>query len=106
MTVGRLAERARLSPGATTTVVDRWSGRASPAARATRSTAAASSSRSHPSCGRMGEQLHGSMEEGVEALAIYTDEQLEFLIEFLRGNVAYQEERMRRLEELKVAETG
>ncbi len=54
----------------------------------------------------MGEQLHGSMEEGVEALSVYTDEQLEFLIEFLRGNVAYQEERMRRLEELKAAETG
>jgi hypothetical protein len=43
---------------------------------------------------------YGTPEEG----ANYSDEQLEFLIEFLRGSVAYQEERMRRLEELKARE--
>jgi hypothetical protein len=32
---------------------------------------------------------------------INSDEQLEIVIDFLRGTVAFQEERMRRLEELK-----
>jgi hypothetical protein len=32
---------------------------------------------------------------------VYSDEQLEFLIGFFRGSVAFQEERMRRLDELK-----
>jgi hypothetical protein len=36
---------------------------------------------------------------------MYTDEQLEFLIEFLRRDVAFQEDRMRRLEELKTRAT-
>jgi hypothetical protein len=47
---------------------------------------------------------YGTPEEGAEELSNYSDEQLEFLIEFLRGSVAYQEERMRRLEELKARE--
>jgi hypothetical protein len=46
-------------------------------------------------------ERYGALDEGTEALASYTDEQLEFLIGFLRGSVAYQEERMRRLDELK-----
>jgi hypothetical protein len=46
-------------------------------------------------------ERYGAPDEGTEALASYTDEQLEFLIGFLRGSVAYQEERMRRLDELK-----
>ncbi len=57
----------------------------------------------------MGEQLHGPPADAFEALAAYTDEQLEFLTDFLRGNVAYQEERMRRLEAIKArdaAESG
>ena len=36
-------------------------------------------------------------------MARYTDEELEFLIGFLRGTVAFQEERMRRFEQLAVA---
>jgi len=101
MTVGRLAELARLSPGATTTVVDTLERKG--LARRTRDTVDRRRVLVEvtPELGRMGEQLHGSMEEGVEALSVYTDEQLRFLIEFLRGNVAYQEERMRRLEELR-----
>jgi hypothetical protein len=42
--------------------------------------------------------------EGANAPAAYTGEQLELLLGFLRGNVAYQEERMRRLEALKAGE--
>ena len=49
-------------------------------------------------------QVYGTPEEGANALAAYTTEQLEFLLGFLRGNVAYQEERMRRLEALKARE--
>jgi hypothetical protein len=51
-------------------------------------------------------ELYGTPEEGARALAGYTDEQLEFLIEFLRGSVSYQEERMRRLEALKAREAA
>jgi DNA-binding MarR family transcriptional regulator len=46
-------------------------------------------------------ELYGSPEEGARSLDVFTDDQLEFLIGFLRGSVAYQEDRMRRLEELK-----
>jgi hypothetical protein len=49
----------------------------------------------------MASELYGTPDEGADALAAYTNEQLEFLVGFLRGNVAYQEERMRRLEALK-----
>ena len=42
----------------------------------------------------------------LDALGAHTSEQLEFLIGFLRGNVAYQEERMRRLEALKAREAS
>lgn len=51
-----------------------------------------------------GRQLYGTPEERAAALSIYSDEQLEFLIGFPEGSVAYQEERMRRLEELKARE--
>ena len=106
MTVGRLAERARLSPGATTTVRRPPGAEGPRPAHARHDRPPPRPRRGDPELRRMGEQLHGSPEEGGEALSVYTDEQLEFLTEFLRGNVAYQEERMRRLEELKVAETG
>jgi DNA-binding MarR family transcriptional regulator len=53
---------------------------------------------------QMAAQLYGTPDEGADALAAYTNEQLEFLISFLRGNVAYQEERMRRLDALKAEE--
>jgi DNA-binding MarR family transcriptional regulator len=101
MTAGRLAERARLSPGAMTALVDRLERKG--LARRTRDT----EDRRRvlvevtPELRRRAEQLYGAPEEGADALAFYSDEQLEFLIGFLRGSVAYQEERMRRLEELK-----
>jgi DNA-binding MarR family transcriptional regulator len=101
MTAGRLAERARLSPGAMTALIDRLEEKG--LARRTRDT----EDRRRvlvevtPEVRARAAQLYGSPEEGAQALAMYSDEQLEFLISFLRGSVAYQEERMRRLEELK-----
>jgi len=50
------------------------------------------------------EELYGSPEEGADELAIYSDKELEFLIAFLRGTIAYQEERVRRLEAIKARE--
>ena len=101
MTAGRLAQRARISPGATTTLLDRLERKGF--ARRTRDT----QDRRRvlvevtPQLRQMAERLYGTPEEGASELAVYTDEQLEFLTSFLRGSVAYQEERMRRLEELK-----
>lgn len=101
MTAGRLAERARLSPGAMTALLDRLESKG--LARRTRDT----EDRRRvlvevaPDLRQRAEELYGTAEEGARALAVYSDEQLEFLIGFLRGSVAYQEERLRRLEELK-----
>jgi DNA-binding MarR family transcriptional regulator len=106
MTAGRLAERARLSPGAITALLDRLEKKG--LARRLRDT----NDRRRvlvevtPEVRRGGERLYGTPEEGAQALAGYSDEQLEFLIGFLRGNIAYQEERMRRLDELKAQREG
>ena len=104
MTAGRLAERARLSPGAMTALLDRLEKRGF--ARRTRDT----KDRRRvlvevtPELRQMAAELYGMPDQGADALAAYTNEQLEFLIGFLRGNVAYQEERMRRLDALKAEE--
>ena len=106
MTAGRLAERARLSPGAMTALLDRLEKRGF--ARRTRDT----EDRRRvlvevtPELRKMAAELYGTPAEAADALAAYTNEQLEFLIDFLRGNTAYQEERMRRLEDLKAREAG
>ena len=106
MTAGRLAERARLSPGAMTALLDRLEDKG--LARRTRDT----EDRRRvlvevtPELRQRAEQLYGAPEEGARELAMYSDEQLEFLIGFLRGSVAYQEERMRRLEALKAQDAG
>jgi DNA-binding MarR family transcriptional regulator len=104
MTAGRLAERARLSPGAMTALLDRLENRGF--ARRTRDT----EDRRRvlveiaPELRQRSEALYGTPQEGAEELATYSDKELDFLIRFLRGSVAYQEERMRRLEELKARE--
>jgi DNA-binding MarR family transcriptional regulator len=104
MTAGRLAERARLSPGAMTALLDRLEQRGF--ARRTRDT----KDRRRvlvevtPQLRQMAAQLYGTPDEGADALAAYTNDQLEFLISFLRGNVAYQEARMRRLDTLEARE--
>ncbi len=101
MTAGHLAERARLSPGAMTAVLDRLEARGF--ARRVRDTEDRRRVlvEAAPELRQRAEELYGTPEEGAAELSIYSDEQLEFLIGFLRGSVAYQEERMRRLEALK-----
>jgi DNA-binding MarR family transcriptional regulator len=101
MTAGRLAERARLSPGAITALLDRLEEKGF--ARRTRDTADRRRVLVEvtPALRRAGEEFYGPPEQAAQGLAAYSDEQLELLIGFLRGNVAYQEELMRRLEELK-----
>jgi len=104
MTAGRLAERARLSPGAMTALLDRLEAKGY--ARRTRDT----EDRRRvlveiaPGLTERAVELYGTPEEGARELDVYTDEQLQFLIDFLRGTVAYQEERMRRLDEIMAAE--
>jgi DNA-binding MarR family transcriptional regulator len=106
MTAGRLAERARLSPGAMTALLDRLEGRG--LARRTRDT----EDRRRvlvevtPELRRIAAQLYGAPNEAADALAVYTNEQLEFLVGFLRDNAAYQEERIRRLDGLKAKEVS
>jgi DNA-binding MarR family transcriptional regulator len=101
MTAGRLAERARLSPGAMTALLDRLEDKGY--ARRTRDT----KDRRRvlvevaPEMRQRAEELYGTPEEGAEELSVYSDEELEFLIRFLHGSVGYQQERMRRLEALK-----
>jgi DNA-binding MarR family transcriptional regulator len=106
MTAGRLAERARLSPGAITALLDRLEDKG--LARRSRDT----EDRRRvlvevtPELRRNAQQLYGGPEAGAQGLAMYSDEELGFLIAFLRGSVAYQEERMRRLEAIKAQEPG
>jgi DNA-binding MarR family transcriptional regulator len=104
MTAGRLAERARLSPGATTALIDRLE--ASGYARRTRDTEDRRRVlvETAPELRERAAELYGTPEEAAKELSIYSDEQLEFLIAFLRGSVAFQEERMRRLDALKARE--
>lgn len=101
MTAGRLAERARLSPGAMTTLLDRLERKG--LAQRTRDT----EDRRRvlvevtPKLREMAAELYGTPEEGADDLASYTDAELELLIGFMRGSVAFQEERMRRLDALR-----
>jgi DNA-binding MarR family transcriptional regulator len=106
MTAGQLAERARLSPGAMTALLDRLEKRGF--ARRTRDTADRRRVLVEvtPELRKMAARLYGPPDAGGSALAAYTNEQLELLIGFLRGNVAYQEERMRRLEALKAQDAS
>jgi DNA-binding MarR family transcriptional regulator len=105
MTAGHLAERARLSPGATTALLDRLERKG--LARRTRDT----EDRRRvlvevtPQLQEQAAKLYGTPDEGADELAAYTDEQLELLITFLRGSVAFQEERMRRLDALTQSST-
>jgi hypothetical protein len=59
-----------------------------------------------PELRRRGEQLYGKPEDAGAALAMYSDEQLEFLTQFMHGNRAFQLEKMQELERLKARESG
>src|SRR5262249_4352850 len=101
MTAGRLAQRARLSPAATTAVIDRLEHK-----RLARRIRDEEDRRRvlvevRPELRQSADQVYGTPEEGRDELAIYSGKQLGVLIGFLPGSVAYQGERLRRLEELK-----
>lgn len=107
MTAGQLAERARLSPGAMTALLDRLEDKG--LARRVRDTKDRRRVLAEvtPELRERAKLLYGTPEdEGAQGLAGYSDEELEFLISFLRGSVAYQEERLRRLEALKESAAG
>jgi len=103
MTAGRLARRARLSPAAMTTLLDRLERKG--LARRVRD----DDDRRRvlvevtPKLRAMGAELYGSPEEASAGLNAYAAEELELLIGFMRGSVAFQEEMMRRLDELIAA---
>jgi DNA-binding MarR family transcriptional regulator len=101
MTAGRLAERARISPAATTAMLDRLERKG--LARRTRDTKDRRRVLVEVTAELREEaaELYGTPEDAERALAGFTDEQLEFLTAFMRGSVAFQEERMRRLDELR-----
>ena len=105
MTAGELAQRARLSPGATTTIVDRLEEKG--LARRTRDTADRRRVLLEvtPELRRRGEQLYGKPEDAGAALAMYSDEQLEFLTQFMHGNRAFQLQKMQELERLKARDS-
>jgi DNA-binding MarR family transcriptional regulator len=100
MTAGRLAERARLSPGAMTALLDRLEEKGF--ARRTRDTKDRRRVRVEvtPQLREMAAEIYGTPDEGAGALAAYTNEQLELLIAFLRDNAAYQEARISQLDGL------
>ena len=106
ITAGRLAELARLSPGAVTSVLDRLEARG--LARRVRDT----DDRRRvlvevtPELHQLSEQLYGTPEDAARALEGYTDEQLEFLIAYNEGSVAFQQDRLRRLGELIAERDG
>jgi DNA-binding MarR family transcriptional regulator len=104
MTAGQLAERARISPGAMTSLLDRLE--AKNLARRVRDTGDRRRVLVEvtPELRKGAEELYGKPEDAGKELDAYTDEQLEFLTAFLRGSVAFQEERMRGLEEIKADE--
>ena len=101
MTAGKLAERARLSPGAMTALLDRLEAKGLARRRRDTEDRRRVLVEVAPELRARSVELYGTPEENAAALSIYSDEQLELLIGFLRGSVAYQEERMRRLEALK-----
>jgi DNA-binding MarR family transcriptional regulator len=101
MTAGRLAERARISPAAMTTALDRLEQKG--LAQRTRDTADRRRVLVEvtPKLRQLAEQLYGGPESGALALAAYTDEQLELLIEFHRGSVAFQQAIIQKLDATK-----
>jgi DNA-binding MarR family transcriptional regulator len=104
MSAGELAERARLSPGAMTALLDRLEAKGYAARSRDTQDRRRVLVEVSPELRQRGEELYGTPEEGAEELSGYSDEELEFLIRFLHGSVEYQEERMRRLDAIKTRE--
>jgi len=106
MTAGHLAQRARLSPGAMTTLLDRLERKG--LARRVRDDADRRKVivEVTPMLQEMAVELYGSPEEASAGLNGYSQEELKLLISFMRAGVAFQEEKMRRLDELRAARSG
>ena len=106
MTAGHLAQRARLSPAAMTTLLDRLERKG--LARRVRDEADRRKVLVEvtPMLQEMAAELYGSPEEASAGLNGYSQEELELLISFMRAGVAFQEEKMRRLDELRAARSG
>lgn len=106
MTAGRLAERAHITPGAMTTLLDRLERKGY--ARRWRDT----EDRRRvlvevtPELRQRAYALYGSVEDAVAHLASYSDDELRFLIEFHRESAEYQQHLIRRLEELRAGQPG
>jgi DNA-binding MarR family transcriptional regulator len=105
MAAGHLAERARLSPAAMTSLLDRLEEKGLARRRRDTEDRRRVLVETTPKLRELAEQLYGTREEGAAALAAFSDEQLEFLIEFHRGSVAYQKELVRRLDALAARPT-
>ena len=103
MTAGRLAQRARLSPAAMTTLLDRLERKG--LARRARDDADRRRVLVEvtPKLREMSVELYGTPEQASAGLNAYTDEELELLTSFMRAGVEFQEEKMRRLDELSAA---
>jgi len=98
MTAGRLAQRAHLSPAGITTLLDRLERKG--LARRARDDADRRRVLVEvtPKLREMGAELYGTPEQATAGLEAYTNEELELLTSFMRAGVAFQEEKMRRLE--------
>ena len=83
-----MAERGAVDPGAMTALLDRLESRG--LARRTRDTEDRRRVlvETAPELRQRAEALYGTPRDGAEELATHSDEELEFLIRFLRGNVA------------------
>ena len=103
MTAGRLAQRARLSPAAITTLLDRLERRG--LARRVRDETDRRKVLVEvtPRLREMSVELYGTPEQASAGLSAYSNGELQLLIAFMRAGVAFQEEKMRRLDELIAA---
>jgi DNA-binding MarR family transcriptional regulator len=106
LTAGRLAERARISPGAMTSLLDRLERKG--LARRKRDTADRRRVLVEvtPKLTSLAQELYGTHEEAGRRLEVFSDEQLELLVRFLHGSIAWQEGRLERLAELRSRRTA
>jgi DNA-binding MarR family transcriptional regulator len=106
MTAGHLAERAHMSPGAMTTLLDRLERKGFARRRRDTTDRRRVLVEVTPELRQLARELYGSVDDAVASLERYSNEQLRFLIEFHRGNVEYQHHLIRRVESLRADQLG